>query len=181
MTSRDIKNATEGQIIGLMLSIPKQETREATARAVVAAIRPYLKKPSKHPLLAGHVSALLKLRRATLHYGKRELHLRKDLPPGSPFGLTFDEVANASKLRFHGLIAKVERRRGYWLVTHRGFQFLNGEISIPETVVTFANHVAGHDGKDIHISRYIPLIPAFNDLTYTERKPAPIPTISLFA
>lgn len=183
MTSRDIKDHIDGQILGLMLSVPKADTRDGTARAVLQALRPYLKKPAGHSLLAGHVSALLKLRRAVLHFRKNEIHIRKQMHTvrgKCPFRLSYDEINNFTKLRYHGLAAKADRR-GYWLLTTRGGQFLRGELSIPETVITFANAVAGHTGPLIHISKFAPLVPEFDKLTYTESKPAPRPTQSIFA
>jgi hypothetical protein len=124
----------------------------------------------------------MKLRKAVLHYGRNEIHIRKHMADclGAPFQLSKDEWSNFTKLRYHGLAAKCDRR-GYWLLTKRGSDFLKGEVSIPQTVVTFANRVAGHDGTLIHISRFRPLIPEFDKLTYSEEKPAPKPTIPLFA
>jgi hypothetical protein len=75
----------------------------------------------------------------------------------APFQLTKDEWSN-TKLRYHGLAAECDRR-GYWLLTKRDSDFLTGEVSTPETVITFANHVAGHHGQVIHISWFKPLIP----------------------
>jgi 5-methylcytosine-specific restriction endonuclease McrA len=43
MNSRDVKDTIEGQILHLMLSIPKQDTREAELRAWLHVLRPYLR------------------------------------------------------------------------------------------------------------------------------------------
>ncbi len=182
MTPRAIKDQIESEILHVMLSVPRQDTRDGTARAVVQALRPYLLQPAAHRLLSGHVSALMKLRKAVLHYGRNEIHIRKQMADclGAPFQLTKDEWSNFTKLRYHGLAAKTERR-GYWLLTKRGGQFLRGEISIPETVITFANHVAGHDGPDIHIKVFARAIPEFDKLTYTEKTADVTPTLPLFA
>lgn len=59
-----------------------------------------------------------------------------------------------TKLRFHGLIAKIKDEDGIWhgdwLITSRSAEFLRGDISIPQKVQTFRNRVIGHD--DINIT-----------------------------
>lgn len=136
---------------------------------------------TKHALLSGHVSALLKLHRAVLHYGRNAIHIRNEMAdcPGAPFQLTRDEWSNFSKLRYHGLAAKTDRL-GYWLLTTRGTQFLKREITLPETVLTFRNRVVGHEGRTMGINHFRPLIPEFDRLTYSEEKVSPRTTQPLF-
>lgn len=60
-----------------------------------------------------------------------------------------------SKLRQHGLIARVKDARGVqlprrWLVTHKGWDFLSGK-PVQEKVVIYNNQVLGHDGSMVSI------------------------------
>jgi len=71
--------------------------------------------------------------------------------------LDHSEYGNFQKLRFHALIAKL-RKSGEvihraWVITHRGAQFLRGEISIPKRVQTLMNKVVAHDTEMIDITR----------------------------
>lgn len=57
--------------------------------------------------------------------------------------------SQVTKLRFHGLIARVKNEQGkqmprHWLITKKGWGFLKGD-SIPAVVITFNNQVLGHD------------------------------------
>jgi len=58
--------------------------------------------------------------------------------------MTHEERSNISKLRVHGLIAKVkendEVKRGRWLITRQGWAYLRGE-EITNTVTHFRNRV----------------------------------------
>jgi hypothetical protein len=123
----------------------------------------------------------MKLRRAVLHYGRNAIHIRNEMAdcPGAPFQLSRDEWSNFSKCRYHGLVAKTDHL-GYWLLTERGGQFLRGEISIPETVLTFRNRVVGHEGRPVGVIHFRPLIPEFDKLTYSEGKASPRQTQPLF-
>lgn len=63
--------------------------------------------------------------------------------------LTHSEYGNFQKLRFHALIAK-RKVNGQivpkeWVITHRGGNFLKGEISVPSRVKTFRNRVIDRD------------------------------------
>lgn len=91
----------------------------------------------KHTLTPGLFEILLKCIRAVHRKGVNEFHLQDDL------NLTKNEYNNAQKLRYHALIAKSDRK-GYWVITTRGGQFLRGEIAIPDKVFTFRNKVEGH-------------------------------------
>lgn len=70
--------------------------------------------------------------------------------------LTHSEYGNLQKLRFHALIAKYKKdgvwRRGDWLITKRGADFLKGYCEIPYRVQTFRNKVVAHDAKKVGIS-----------------------------
>lgn len=67
------------------------------------------------------------------------------------------ERTQITKLRIHGLIAKVKDENGHhqarmWLITHKGWQFLRGE-PIPRKVVIYNNQVLGHTGGETTIKR----------------------------
>lgn len=70
--------------------------------------------------------------------------------------LSHSEYGNFQKLRFHGLIAKFKVdgswKRGEWLVTRRGSQFLKGMIQVPDRVLTFRNEVVDHGTKMVGIN-----------------------------
>lgn len=70
-------------------------------------------------------------------------------------GLPYSTRTQSSKLRQHGLIARFKDERGVqaprrWLITHKGWQFLNGG-AIPSTVVVYNNQVIGHDLHNVTI------------------------------
>lgn len=68
---------------------------------------------------------------------------------------TTNERCNFSKLRVHGLIARVKIdgkvKSGRWLITRKGYQFLKGE-KVPCKVLTFRNKVEGHSDKSVTIA-----------------------------
>lgn len=63
----------------------------------------------------------------------------------------FQEHSQRTKLRQHGLIAKVKKDgvhvRNTWLITRKGWKFLAGGL-IPKTVIVYNNTVLGH-GEDM--------------------------------
>jgi hypothetical protein len=131
---------------------------------------------SKHSLAAMYVEALFKLRAAVRHYDRNSIHLRKDMPAGSPFGLTFDQVTNFGKLRYFGLAHHADKenpRSGLWLLTDRGAAFLRGEIAIPRKVFTFRGHPVDSPEpvKPVHILEYRRELPSFE--TYYDFVPRP--------
>ncbi len=64
------------------------------------------------------------------------------------------QYTQLTKLRFHGLIAKIKdsdgKWSGAWLITSRSADFLRGDITIPERVKTYRNKVVDHD--DVNVS-----------------------------
>ena len=73
----------------------------------------------------------------------------------STIGIPYSTRTQSSKLRQHGLIARVKDERGvqvprHWLITKKGWGFLHGE-SIPSKVVIYDNQVMGHEGAPINI------------------------------
>jgi hypothetical protein len=141
---------------------------------------------SRHSLSTMYVEALFKLRAAVRHYGRNSIHLRKDMPAGSPFGLTFDQVTNFGKLRYFGLAVHADDqnpRSGLWKITERAGAFLRGEIAIPRKVFTFRGHPvpSPESVKPVHILEYRKELPSFE--TFYDFTPAPSKpqTAQLFA
>lgn len=67
----------------------------------------------------------------------------------STIGIAYSVRSQVSKIRQHGLIARVKDERGVqiasrWLITTKGWAFLNGK-PIPTRVIVFNNQVLGHD------------------------------------
>lgn len=64
------------------------------------------------------------------------------------------QYTQSTKLRFHALIAKIKEDdgtwSGRWLITSRAADFLRGDITIPQRVLTYRNKVIDHD--DINVS-----------------------------
>lgn len=128
-----------------------------------------------HKITPGLVKTLVKVYKAVS--AKRENAVsKKDL------SLTHSEYGNFQKLRFHGLIAKYkvdgEWHKGDWLITHRGAQFLRGEIEIPEKVLTFRNKVEGHTDETVNIKNVMASEPYFEtDFGYEIFEPKQQPLI----
>lgn len=112
-----------------------------------------------HRLSPGLVRSLIKFRRAIHEHNRNSLHLYNDLK--SENELTVAEQMNWTKLRFHGLVAKAPEEK-HWLLTHRGAQFLNGEIQIPKRVQTFRNHVIAKDEAMVTVKDVIGEMPYFD-------------------
>jgi DNA-directed RNA polymerase subunit M/transcription elongation factor TFIIS len=99
-----------------------------------------------HSITPGLATALVKFRLAVHNKNSNSIHLQSEI------NLTKNEYNNFQKLRFHALIAKTGKT-GYWLLTHRGAQFLNGEMAIPERVETFRNRVVAHSEELVTIQQ----------------------------
>lgn len=74
-------------------------------------------------------------------------------------GLAYSVRSQNTKLRQHGLIARVKNDKGAhiprrWLITHKGWHFLN-HGPIPSKVVVFNNQVLGHSGPDVNIHQVL--------------------------
>lgn len=99
------------------------------------------------PLL---VKSLVKLRAGVVENGENKVYVNKDLE------LSTTESMNWTKLRFHGMIAKYMEngtwKRGYWLLTRKGADFLNGKIEVPVKVKTFRNKVIDHSTELVTVS-----------------------------
>lgn len=70
--------------------------------------------------------------------------------------LKHSERTQLTKMRFHGLIAKVKvdgvQKPRHWVITTKGWDFLGG-TPIPAKVLVFNNQVLGHDGGMVTIDR----------------------------
>lgn len=112
-----------------------------------------------HRLSPGLVRSLIKFRQAVHEKNRNSLHLYNDLTGENQ--LTTAEQMNWTKLRFHALVAKATEPN-HWLLTHRGAQFLNGEIAIPKRVQTFRNRIVGKDWELVNVKDVIGELPVFD-------------------
>jgi hypothetical protein len=85
--------------------------------------------------------------------------------------LDHNERSQLTKIRLHGLIAKVKKDGHqiprHWVVTTKGWQFLGGE-DIPAKVVIYNNQVLGHDGGTTNIKRVSGMAGDFEKQSITE-------------
>lgn len=65
------------------------------------------------------------------------------------------QYTQTTKLRFHGLIAKIKDdngvHHGKWLITRRAGDFMRNEIVLPQKVQTQANKVIDYDDVNVSI------------------------------
>jgi hypothetical protein len=106
------------------------------------------------PLTKGYVRGLVKIKMAVIAKGENHVHPIRDCK------LTQNERNNLTKLRFNAMIAK-SGKKGYWLLTRRGSQFLRGKISVPREVLTWRNQVVDYSPlrvfvKDVLANSEIP-------------------------
>lgn len=70
--------------------------------------------------------------------------------------LKHSERTQLTKMRFHGLVAKVKEDGRqiprHWIITTKGWNFLGNE-AVPAKVIVYNNQVLGHDGGMIDIRR----------------------------
>lgn len=139
-------------------------------------------------LTPGVVKALVKFRRAIGEHRSNDLHIYRDLTGENE--LTTSEQMNWTKLRFHALVAKVKIdgvvQRGRWLLTKRGREFLDGDVSLPSTVRTLNNHVIDHDYTSmVNLRDVLGMSVQFDDAAYwnrtDERLPIEAAQVELFS
>lgn len=106
-------------------------------------------------LSPGLCRTLVKIIETVDRTGTNAVHLQQDVD------LSKNEFTNAQKLRYFGLIAKVEDRSGHWLVTRRGREFATGVTRLPKKVYVFHNAVEGHSDELIGISDAIGQTPTW--------------------
>ena len=107
-------------------------------------------KQHTHILTPGLVGVLAKMIQAVHDKDKNEVHLQRDLD------LSHNEYANAQKLRYFALIAHVEGKRGFWLITVRGGAFLRDEAAVVHKVTTQDNEIVGKSEDKRIIRDYFP-------------------------
>ncbi len=83
----------------------------------------------------------------------------------STISLSYSVRTQVTKMRLHGLIARVKDTNGAqkprrWLITHKGWSFL-GSDPVQEKVVVYNNQVLGHEGDLISIQTVLgePAVP----------------------
>lgn len=123
------------------------------------------------------VDALVKFRRAIKEQGRNDLHIYQDLIGENE--LSTAQQMNWTKLRFHGLVAKVktedgERKHGHWLLTSRGRRFLDGEISIHRRVQTLNNKVIERDLELVDVRQVLQHQPVFDDYAFWHATKEPV-------
>lgn len=94
----------------------------------------------------------------------------------STIGIAYSVRSQVTKMRQHGLIARIKNEAGaqvprHWLITHKGWNFLNGK-PIPSYVIVYNNQVLGHDGVvNIHQAlgmAYDPNAPIYEETPVSE-------------
>lgn len=85
--------------------------------------------------------------------------------------------SQVTKLRQHGLVARIKNESGAqvarrWLITHKGWDFLNGK-PIPSHVIVFNNQVLGHDGEPTTVlqvmgEKFNPEMPKYEEASVTQ-------------
>lgn len=132
----------------------------------------------KHRLTTGLVSILLNIHRTVKEKGRNDIHVNREVPEVCG-PQAYHQLSNTTKLRFHGLIAKVKdengnHKKGHWLITKRGGEFLRGEIELPEFAETQKNQVVGHSGNMVDIRRLKHQPVEFEHREDVQHGPAPI-------
>lgn len=106
-----------------------------------------------HTLTPVLVECLIDIRAKVVEKNENKVHLQKDL------FLTKNEYNNFQKLRYHALVAKYKENGvhvpGYWLVTKRGADFLNGVIKVPMKVASYRNRVVAKSEDLVSITDII--------------------------
>jgi hypothetical protein len=117
-----------------------------------------------------HASFLKAMANAVRDTGENDVDI-------STIGIAYSTRTQVSKIRQHGLIARIKNAEGAqiprrWLITHKGWEFLNGQ-PIPEKVVIYNNQVLGHDGANVSIyevlkQRFDPQEPIYAETPVSE-------------
>lgn len=119
------------------------------------------------------VNTLVKFRMAILDKGENRIHLINDFE-GKDYELTRHEWNNFTRCRFHALAVKVKDDPGYWLLTRRGADFLNGKVAIPKEVWIQNNRVVEHSDELVNITDIVanaPYLEKLEDIVYRSFEP----------
>lgn len=94
----------------------------------------------------------------------------------STIGLPYSLRTQVTKIRLHGLIARIKDGRGvqvpsHWLITHKGWDFLNGK-QLSKRVISYNDQVLGHDDGTTTIheilgERFNPTTPKYEETPIT--------------
>lgn len=91
-------------------------------------------------------------------------------------GLKHSERTQLTKMRFHGLVAKVKENGTqvprHWLITTKGWKWLKGE-PIQQKVLVYNNTLLGHEGGFVTIKQVL------NESDY-EKQPISTPEASVY-
>lgn len=135
-----------------------------------------------HRLSSGLGNVLVKFRRAIKVKRENSIHLQRDMTGEN--ALTRTEYNNAQKLRYFGLIHHDDEAGvGYWLLTRRGRQFLDGELSVPLRVRTRDNRIIERDQVRVTVVDVLKAQPTFDDFFVwrSEEPVGPVAQIEMFA
>ena len=106
-----------------------------------------------HRMTPGLVKVFIKFAMAVKTKNKNEIHFLRDLE------LDHSEYNNAQKLRYFALIAKLkengEHKRGWWVITRRGGDFLRNETFIPLKIMTLNNKIVRKSEAVCRITDFI--------------------------
>lgn len=156
---------------------PNNDTIKLTADEIADLYR--ITRPAdKHRLTTGLVRILLNIHKTVQVKGRNDIHVNREVPEVCG-PQAYHQLSNTTKLRFHGLIAKVKDKdgnhvKGHWLITKRGGEFLRGEIDLPEFAHTQKNKVIDHSGNLVSMAR-LKLQPVeFEHREDIQHAPAPI-------
>lgn len=103
-----------------------------------------------YPINKVMVKFLRAMAKVTDETGSREVDVEK-------VSVIHGERTQITKLRIHGLIAKVKDEKGHhrarmWLITSKGWDFLRG-AEVPRKVIIYNNQVIGHSDETTTIGR----------------------------
>lgn len=123
----------------------------------------------KESLTKGIVRILYKFASKVKSKKMNKIHPRRELE------LSKSEYNNFQKLRYHALVAKYKENgqhvSGYWLLTRKGNQFLNGQAETQKFVHIFNNKIVDKSGpmvdiKDIVGDITLPYFPEIGSIEY---------------
>lgn len=66
-------------------------------------------------------------------------------------GLNNSQFANFQKLQYWDLIYPYGKKRGWWAITPRGVEFLQGKRDIPSGIVTIKSRIVRSEGNSLNV------------------------------
>jgi hypothetical protein len=125
--------------------------------------------PRKESLSKGIVRVLYKFALTVRQKGVNKVN------PRSEIKLSKSEYNNFQKLRYHALVAKYKEAgghvAGYWVLTRKGRDFLNGDVETPKFVHILNNKIVDKSGPmldmhDVVGDVEIPYFPTISTIEY---------------